>query len=556
MSDTSAISDHRNEIYAVRRGKDVSNCLFFTLDDARPQIDGCSFAEYRIVHSMEEGRQYLAFNRDTTSHAIHTSINPHVNVDSCRSSTSDSCDETNTSSSITSNHNKSTVKLPPASWIHSLNELQAYRDTTGSFDIVPNDPKLESLRKWLYEQTYQYKQLKEGKKSHMNEYKLQMFHDIGFEFDYEPWEVRFAQLKAFHEKYGHLDLSVDPTTRNCAGLEKWLNQQMSWIVNASKGKNISLSDDQMNRLISLGINVDSAKADLGVKAKSKMLRVESAVARHNWDRMFHELETYKSENGHLNVSFSENKSLASWIVTQRTEYKKLKNGQSNRMTAVKMQKLTELGFQFAKRPSYKSWDERLEQLKNFHAKHGHVRIPVSDVELGEFVSRMRQEYNKFQDGKKSSLNDERIQALADLGFLFCAGKRPQTNTTARRKKKTWDERLEELVAYRNKNGHCLVPQHTSLGEWGHKQRSEYKKLKNGQPTKMTAIKIQKLTELGFIFDASNHRRKRKVQDLNQTEQNVLPVTGENVSYDAPTNSNFHLPFIEHQTLAVPPQYHT
>lgn len=552
MSDTQA--NYGNEIYAVRRGKDVSNCLFFSFDDARSQVEQCPFAEYIVVSSMEEGRRYLTTFQPNDN--IH-----HFNIDSSNSSSNsgncsanESCDEMN-SSTILNNSSKSAAKVPPPSWIRSLKELQVHRDTTGSFDIIPDDPKLESLRKWVYEQTYQFKQLKEGKKSHMNEHKLKMFQDIGFEFDYETWGVRFAQLKAFHDKYGHLDLSVDPAM-NCTGLGKWLTQQMTWIVTASKGKKISLSDDQMNRLISLGINVDSAKANLGEKAKTKTLRVERASARQNWDRMFQELEAYKAQHGHLNVSFQENKSLAAWIVTQRTEYKKLKNGQSTRMTAIKMQKLTELGFQFSKRPSYKSWDERLEQLKKFHAEHGHVRIPVSDVELGEFVSRMRQEYNKFQDGRKSSLNEERIQALADLGFLFCAGKRPQSNKAERQKKKTWDERFDELVAYRNKNGNCLVPQHTSLGEWGHKQRAEYKKLKNGQPTKMTAIKIQKLTELGFIFDASSHRRKRKVQNLNQMEQNIFSVTGDHVSHNSPTNTTFHLPFIERQTLASPSQFHT
>jgi hypothetical protein len=540
MSEINTTTNHGNEIYAVRRGKDVSNCLFFSFTDARPQLEECPFAEYIVVSSMEEGRQYLSFHRNANN-------SPNSSNSSC--CTSESCDETNTSTILGSN-GKSAAKLPPSSWIRSLKELRKHRDSTGSFEITSEDPKLESLRKWLYEQTYQFKQLKEGKKSHMNERKLQMFQDIGFEFDYEPWEVRFSQLKEFHDKYGHLDLSVDPTM-NCTGLEKWLHQQMSWIVNASKGKKISLSGDQMNRLISLGINVDSAKVNLGIKAKTKTLRVERSSARQNWDRMFQELETYKAQYGHLNVSFQENKSLAAWIVTQRTEYKKLKNGQSTRMTAIKMQKLTELGFQFSIRASYKSWNERMKQLKDFHERNGHVRIPVSDVELGEFVSRMRQEYNKFQDGKKSSLNEERIQALADLGFLFCAGKRPQTNTKERQKKKTWDERFDELVAYRNKNGNCLVPQHTSLGEWGHKQRAEYKKLKNGQPTKMTAIKIQKLTELGFVFDASSHRRKRKIQDLNQSGQNVFSMA--HVSHISPKNYDFHMPFLDRQTLA-PPQY--
>jgi hypothetical protein len=91
--------------------------------------------------------------------------------------------------------------------------------------------------------------------------------------------------------------------------------------------------------------------------------------------------------------------------------------------------------------------------------------------------------------------------LTEWGFRFTLGtKRPK-----RTESKTWDERLAELVAYKEEHGNCLVPQNfEQLGGFVHKQRTEFKKFCDGRKTVLTRERFAKLTEIGFVFE----QRKR------------------------------------------------
>jgi hypothetical protein len=92
--------------------------------------------------------------------------------------------------------------------------------------------------------------------------------------------------------------------------------------------------------------------------------------------------------------------------------------------------------------------------------------------------------------------------LTDWGFRWTLGtKRPK-----RTEPKPWDERLAELVTYKEEHGDCLVQQNYpgGLGSFVHKQRTEYKKFLDGRKTVMTREKFEKLTEIEFVFE----QRKR------------------------------------------------
>jgi hypothetical protein len=91
--------------------------------------------------------------------------------------------------------------------------------------------------------------------------------------------------------------------------------------------------------------------------------------------------------------------------------------------------------------------------------------------------------------------------LIEIGFVFKAGKTPQWTTTER---KTWDERYQELLAFKEEHGHTLVSQKSgsALGVWVKEQRTGYRKMKQGEKTHMTAEKALMLKEIGFHFDAT------------------------------------------------------
>jgi hypothetical protein len=84
----------------------------------------------------------------------------------------------------------------------------------------------------------------------------------------------------------------------------------------------------------------------------------------------------------------------------------------------------------------------------------------------------------------------RIQQLDELGFEW--------GTT---QESAWEERLVELKGFRAAHGLCLVPQtyvpNPSLGEWVHKQRTQYKLYQDGKPSSMTVARILQLEALGL-----------------------------------------------------------
>ena len=108
-------------------------------------------------------------------------------------------------------------------------------------------------------------------------------------------------------------------------------------------------------------------------------------------------------------------------------------------------------------------------------------------------------YHVKNDGHPNMKISLRIADLTEIGFVFQAGKR--INLPPKHLQKNWDQRFEELLQYKEVHRDCVVPQSTpGLGEWVHRQRKDYKALKEGKPTKMTAARAIKLQEVGFVFD--------------------------------------------------------
>ena len=71
--------------------------------------------------------------------------------------------------------------------------------------------------------------------------------------------------------------------------------------------------------------------------------------------------------------------------------------------------------------------------------------------------------------------------------------------------KIWLKRYDELVAYKQQNGHCNVPtryaQNKPLGVWIMTQRHQYGLLCKGEPSHMTSERIATLENIGFEWNA-------------------------------------------------------
>ncbi len=223
-----------------------------------------------------------------------------------------------------------------------------------------------------------------------------------------------------------------------------------------------------------------------------------------WRKNFNDLVEYKKKNGSCEVPPSQHTPLSYWVTQQHKEYQKVQEGLTSRLTLQKVQQLTDLGFVFRQVAKSFSWEQRIDQLKKYRQKHGHTRVPKSDPQLGVFVNRQRYEYSKYKSNRPSTMTEERLRDLQALDFVFVAGKK--MDHVDFRNKKSWEQRFEELLQFRDSYGHVVVPQsYPGLGEWVHSQRLYYKKLKAGKKSPLTNERLLKLADVGFVFDATKRR---------------------------------------------------
>jgi hypothetical protein len=226
-----------------------------------------------------------------------------------------------------------------------------------------------------------------------------------------------------------------------------------------------------------------------------------------WNAKYNLLVNFVAQHGTSVVpNKPEHSTLTAWINTQKTEYRKLQQTGASKLTASQVQKLNDVGLKFPAKRRYASWEQRLEQVKAFKEAHGHARIPVNHPELGSWVHDQRKHYKLYiSNDPKTKMTQEKLQKMIDVGFIFEVAKKSQ-QYDSRSNAKSWEERFEELKDFKETFGHTIVPQHyPNLGWWVNTQRKERKKLKAGKKTSLTIERCLKLTEIGFVFDASNKR---------------------------------------------------
>jgi len=105
-----------------------------------------------------------------------------------------------------------------------------------------------------------------------------------------------------------------------------------------------------------------------------------------------------------------------------------------------------------------SWDDRFDELVAYKTVNGDCKVPTryeANQQLGDWVNHQRRQYKLLMEGKSSQLTSERIERLTNVGFVWVITK--------------WDDRFDELVAYKAVKGNCKVPSsyaaNPQLGRW-------------------------------------------------------------------------------------------
>jgi len=216
-----------------------------------------------------------------------------------------------------------------------------------------------------------------------------------------------------------------------------------------------------------------------------------------------DLQHYRAKHdGDCNVpqKYAEFPALGHFVNRQRSAYKKLKEGKSSAMTAIKIQQLDTVNFVWSttQKGGNASWEDRFNELKDYLHHHGHTNVPKKhppNPPLGFWVNEQRFQHRKMMKGKSSYMTEYRANLLNSLNFKWELKESP----------KTWDESIEELRQYKATYGHVNVEtddKYSSLVSFVNNQRDDYRRYVNGNKTikYMTEDRIKVLQDLGISWN--------------------------------------------------------
>jgi hypothetical protein len=139
-----------------------------------------------------------------------------------------------------------------------------------------------------------------------------------------------------------------------------------------------------------------------------------------------------------------------------------------------------------------AWNDRFEELMDFHHQHGHSDVPYSHAnqKLSRWVTNQRQ--NKKQG--KASMKEERVALLNSVDFTW----NPRS---------TFEDHFSELKIFYEAHGHCNVPlneeKYVDLARFAAAQRYQYKlRMMNGSGS-MTDERLGAMESINFQLAPSS-----------------------------------------------------
>lgn len=204
-----------------------------------------------------------------------------------------------------------------------------------------------------------------------------------------------------------------------------------------------------------------------------------------------------------------------WTLKLRNNYRhQILNASSTgrpRLSQDKLEALERLDFPWF--PQEQDWKARYRELCEFHAQHGHCRVPMesgsAQRQLAVWASNQRRFYRDLQQGKNTTLTPERVDLLERISFFHDFPTRQDV----------WDLRMQELEDFYKLHNHSNVPadydENFSLGQWVMNIRTQYKLYLAGLPTTLTASRIAALEALDFRWNMDEFRWFSMLQRLKQ-----------------------------------------
>jgi len=317
----------------------------------------------------------------------------------------------------------------------------------------------------------------------------------------ENWMRQYDALKAYCNKYGEYPSGYK------SALGVWVNTQRSSYKSKAKNRDTSLMSSTVAERIRLLESLPKWTWDFneptiehkGTAGVTVKLSANQDRYQKEWLVRYNELKTYFES--HKKYPITKNDSLGSWIHTQRSAYKRLKNkspvdrgGWPKPLESIRIHLLEQLpGWKWdnsensASRPDHTAWSTKFDQLVAYlqnnnglyppsHWKDGHE----DTKSLSRWVS------GQILEFKRGKLEDCRVCNLQSLpGWSFTEPlltvENPEGLTRADREDAWWSERFNHLKSYLQEKNNLYPKDRSgapasirSLVKWIYSQLRAYK----------------------------------------------------------------------------------
>lgn len=336
-------------------------------------------------------------------------------------------------------------------WNLRFGELKAFKSRFGHCNVHINWLENPQLGRWVFTQR-QHK-----RKGLLGASRTSKLEELGLLWDplEAAWEEMYHSLKIFHAEFN-----------NCLVPKNYSGELHSWVIRQRATAKTMLAE-RRHKLDALGFVWD---------------RFELF-----WEEKFSQLVEFQKESSHCIIPQTEEyKDLYIWMSLQRNQYN------SGKLREDRMIRLEEIGVVWDVRLS--RWEERFVQLTLYKERFGDCDVPhdwQENLQLGRWLSIQRREK------KSGKLADDRICKLESIGISW------------ELLDEAWEQRFQELLAFKNEIGHCNVPSgwkdNPQLAMWVRNQRNKKKNL--------TEERRKRLVAIGFIFDPNEAAWDEQLQAL-------------------------------------------
>jgi len=276
------------------------------------------------------------------------------------------------------------------------------------------------------------------------------------------WERMFQELLVYRQEHG--DCIVPRLYKPNLALGRWVIS-LRQIHKAGK-----LALDRKERLESISFDWDPLDS--------------------YWEQKFQELLAYRQEHGNCIVphAYEPNPALGKWVTTLRQTRK------AGKLASGRKERLESIGFDWD--PLDSAWEQKFQELLAYRQEHSNCNVPQAykpNPTLGIWVRTLRRTHKA---GKLASDHKERLESISFDWNLFDS---------------YWEQKFQELIAYRQEHGNCNVPRaynpNPALGKWVTTLRGIH------QDGKLASERKEQLESISFDWDPVNSSWEEKFQEL-------------------------------------------